>query len=124
MSYRDRKVNVMDKRIKAEEVVKAYEKTGMTPICERWYEPISKNGKVEYCGCALSAVMAQKVGRIDVDDIVFELTEGMVFGIGDDENAIAVQKTLGLHKSYVDGFVRGYDSTINFYTKDNATNKK
>lgn len=93
------------KRVTAEQVVKAYEQTGVTPISHSWY----KTNQEGLCTCGLTAMyLHEEKDRIGTQEQVMlnalkEESAGKWF-------SWIIEEKLGLHKSYVNGFVEGFDN--------------
>ena len=93
----------MSKRITPEEVLAAYEATGLKPVQESWTDMV--NG--QRCGCGLTAVAMSKRKGLDFSDFFSNL------GDLDAEDRMLAHE-LGLPLDYVWGFAAGFDGNSPF----------
>ncbi|WP_010271408.1 hypothetical protein [Paenibacillus senegalensis] len=88
-------------RIAPEQVKEAYEKTGLKPMQNGWFEISTK------CACGLSAVLAAEKG-IEWLESQFRLRRSRSY--------IASER-LNLLPSYVTGFTSGFDGGVFFHSE-------
>ncbi|MBI3964583.1 MAG: hypothetical protein HY329_03025 [Chloroflexi bacterium] len=82
------------RRVDPEEVVAAFEKTGLTPVRKRWLS--------EDQACGLCALLASRLGR----DQALEVSRVEVF------HARHIARLLELKVPYVLGFIDGWDNAL------------
>ena len=83
----------MDKRITPEEVLKAYQDTGIRPAL---FEILERTREGELCGCAIGVLMSQEYGTEYIETLPLKLADW-----GDRH---------GFDFAYLWGFMRGFDA--------------
>lgn len=101
-------------RVTPEQIVEAYTSTNIKPIQSCW-EMKTEDGKI--CGCGLTAIMI-KNGKID------GFRKLRSEDVGYDELFQYAALNNNLSKSYVHGFVHGFDSYNSYPSLEKADNEE
>ncbi len=83
-------------RITPEQVLEAYQKTGINPM-RNDYCYLDDNG--EKCGCAITALLTDKIGWEDTNSAIYTKVRLSAY----------ISEELGLESDYVEGFIYGFD---------------